>query len=144
MRAEGWTVLSLFLTAMILAVSASPPPSVTVDLHPLHGSKISGTATIVHGPKQIDVSITLDGVFIPENSYPAGVYAGTCAKLGASPVYPLTPVIGGRSVTHLDASRMKHDPPQPGPYAIAVFNTAGTQATWCGALPAMHHKPSMH
>ena len=121
-----------------IAFAASPPPAIVVKLEPQPGSKLAGTATISHvsmDPPVVDVTITLDGMFIPENSYPAGVYRATCATLGPTPEYRLTPVMGGRSKTRLTPTTMK-----PGPYVVAVFNTAGTHATSCGALPMMHHK----
>ncbi len=126
------------LAAAGIAFAASPPPNVVVKLEPQPGSKIAGTATIAHvalDPPVVDVTIVLDGVFIPENQYPAGVYHATCANPGPTPEYRLTPVMGGRSKTRLKPTTMK-----PGPYVIAVFNTAGTRAMSCGALPMMHHE----
>jgi hypothetical protein len=125
------------LAAVGIAFAATPPPSVVVKLDPAPGSKIAGTATITHAamePPVVDVTIVLDGVFIPENEYPAGVYHSTCAKVTNTPEYRLKPVIGGKSTT-----RVKPSPMKPGPYVIAVFNTAGTHAISCGALPMMHH-----
>ena len=58
--------------------------------------------------------------------------------LSAKPLYVLKPVVGGHSMTHLDAKRA-YAGRQTGPYLIAVLNTAGTQPMWCGALPAMQH-----
>ncbi|MBV8369066.1 MAG: hypothetical protein JO036_09115 [Candidatus Eremiobacteraeota bacterium] len=128
----------LFVVPLALAfIAATPPPPVKVPLLPQHGSKMSGTATLAHRmvkPPVVDVAIVLDGVFIPENRYPAGVYTGTCAKLSAEPAYELKPVVGGRSDTVV-----KVNPPKPGPYVIAVLNTAGTQTISCGALPMMRH-----
>jgi hypothetical protein len=119
------------------ATAVSPAhPQFAVKLEPQHGSKIGGTATIVHAPSPtaVTVTIVLDGVFIPENRYPAGVYAGTCAKLPAEPAYRLEPVMGGKSTTRLQVK-----PPMSGPYAIAVFRTDGSQTMSCGELPAMKH-----
>jgi hypothetical protein len=109
-----------------------------LKLRPQHGSGIAGTATIVHAPSppgNVTVTIVLDGVFVPENRYPAGVYGGTCAKLPASPAYRLAPVVGGRSTTRLRGVK----PPVSGPYAIAVFRTDGSQTMSCGELPIMKH-----
>ena len=129
---------ALALAAAGIAFAASPPPAIVVKLEPQPGSKLAGTATISHvsmDPPVVVVTIALDGMFIPENSYPAGVYHATCATLGPTPEYPLTPVMGGRSKTRLTPTTMK-----PGPYVVAVFNTAGTHAISCGALPMMHHR----
>jgi hypothetical protein len=123
-----------------IAFAASAPPNVVVKLEPQPGSKIAGTATISHvsmDPPLVDVTIVLDGVFIPENLYPAGVYNATCANLGPTPEYRLTPVMGGRSKTRVKPTAMK-----PGPYVVAVFDTAGTHAISCGALPMRHHRRS--
>jgi hypothetical protein len=125
------------LAVVGIAFAATPPPSVVVKLDPQNGSKIAGNATITHvamEPPVVDVTIVLDGVFIPENEYPAGVYRGTCAKMGTTPEYRLKPVIGGRSNTRVKPTAMK-----PGPYLVAVFNTAGTHTMSCGALPMVHH-----
>jgi hypothetical protein len=130
--------LAAMLALAGIASAASPPPAtVVVKLEPQPGSKIAGTATITHveaAPPVATVTIVLDGMFIPENQYPAGVYNTTCSNLGAKPEYPLTPVMSGRSETRLRPHAMK-----PGPYVIAVFNTAGTHAISCGVLPAMQH-----
>jgi hypothetical protein len=129
--------LAATLAAAGTAFAATPPPSVKITLDAQPGSKIAGTATITHvamEPPVVDVAIVLDGVFIPENEYPAGVYRGTCGKLGTTPAYRLKPVIGGSSKTRVKPTTMK-----PGPYAIAVFNTAGTHTMSCGELPMMHH-----
>lgn len=120
-----------------IASAASPPPKVVVKLEAQPGSKIAGTATIAHvamDPPVVTVTIVLDGMFIPENQYPAGVYNASCSSLGSKPEYELTPVMSGRSETSVKPHAMK-----PGPYVIAVFNTAGTHAISCGALPMMHH-----
>ena len=120
-----------------IASASSPPPKVVVKLEPQPGSKIAGTATITHAatdPPVATVTIVLDGVFIPENHYPAGVYNASCANLGPKPEYELTPVTGGRSETRVKPHAMK-----PGPYVIAVFNTTGTRAMSCGALAMMRH-----
>jgi len=133
---SSWLALALALAVAGAAVADTP--SVKVPLLPQNGSKIGGTATITHlsvkAPAVVDVRIVLDGVFIPENRYPAGVYAGTCSKMGAEPAYELNPVVGGRSDTRLHVSA-----PKPGPYVVAVFNTTETKTMSCGALPAMKH-----
>jgi len=127
--------LALVLSTSALAASPAHP-RFEVKLEPQNGSKIGGTATIVHEspPPAVVVTIVLDGVFIPENQYPAGVYAGTCAKLAAEPAYRLEPVMGGRSTTRLTVKR-----PMSGPYAIAVFRTDGKRTMSCGELPMMKH-----
>ena len=124
--------LASMLAALGSATAATHPSSIEVKLDPQHGSKISGRATITHvseHPLVADVVIVLDGVFIPENRYPAGIYVGTCARMSAEPVYRLKPVVGGRSKT-----RVAEGTPPPGPYVLAVFDTAAKQALWCGAL----------
>jgi len=125
-----------------VALAASPPPAVVVKLDPQPGSKIPGKATITHvsmDPPVVEVKIVLDGVFIPENQYPAGVYHATCASPGPAPEYKLTPVMGGTSTT-----RVKPNAMLPGTYVIAVFDTKGTHPISCGALPMMHQHAHEH
>jgi hypothetical protein len=123
-----------------IAFAATPPPSFLVKLDPQHGSKIAGTATIVHGstePPVVDVTIVLDAVFIPENQYPAGVYAGTCGKLATAPLYRLNPVVGGRSKTEVQPT-MKRPKRKPNwRFSVAVFDTTGAHTISCGTLPTM-------
>lgn len=127
-----------FPLAVVFAGAAAAGPVVKIPLLAQHGSKIGGSATLAHvsmKPLVVDVSIVLDGVFIPEAEYPAGLYTGTCAKMSAEPAYPLKPVMGGRSETRLRASA-----PKPGPYVIAVLKKEGGETMACGALPEMKHK----
>jgi len=132
-------MLALPFALVIGSVAVADVPPVNVPLLPQSGSRIGGTATFTHvsmKPAVVDVRIVLDGVFIPENQYPAGIYAGTCSKMGADPAYKLNPVVGGSSDT-----RLRGVAPKSGPYVVAVFKTTGTQTMSCGALPAMKHKP---
>ncbi len=130
-------LLALPFALIVGSAAVADVPPVKVPLLPQHGSRIGGTATFTHlsmKPAVVDVRIVLDGVFIPENQYPAGIYAGTCSKLDGDPAYKLSPVIGGRSDTRLQGVA-----PKSGPYVVAVFKTSGTQTMSCGALPAMKH-----
>ena len=141
-------MLALVVAAMLgaagVAVAAAPSQSIEVKLRPQHGSKIGGTATIVHLANKNDVSIVLHGVFVPENRYPAGIYNGTCGNLSAAPDYELTPVMGGLSTTHLKLNRSKRGRPLYPSYAVAVFNLAGTQTMSCGEFsPAAHEDARM-
>jgi hypothetical protein len=43
--------------------------------------------------------------------------------------------MGGRSETRVKPTKMS-----PGPYVVAVLDTAGAHAISCGALPMMHHR----
>src|SRR6202035_5799056 len=128
-------VCAATLAAVSVAFAATPPPSFLVKLDPQNGSKIAGTATIAHlstEPPTVDVTIVLDGVFIPENQYPAGVYRGTCGKIGATPEYRLNPVVGGRSKTEVNPSMKRSKRKSNREYSVAVFNTAGTHTISCG------------
>jgi hypothetical protein len=132
-------VFALPLALAVGSVAVADAPSVKVPLLPQHGSRIGGTAAITHlsvKPAVVDVLIVLDGVFIPENQYPAGIYVGTCSKMGTDPAYKLNPVVGGGSDT-----RLRGVAPKSGSYVVAVFNTMGTQTMSCGALPRMKHQP---
>ena len=139
MRISALTLVAT-LAAAGTAFAATAPPSIKVTLDPQPGSKIAGTATIVHSatePPVVDVTIVLDGVFIPENEYPAGVYRSTCAKLASTAEYRLNPVVGGRSKTEVKPAMKRSKRKSNWSYSIAVFNTAGTRAISCGALPMM-------
>jgi hypothetical protein len=132
-------LLALPFALIVGGAAVADVPLVKVALLPQHGSRIGGTAAITHlsvKPAVVDVRIVLDGVFIPENEYPAGIYAGTCSKMGADPAYQLNPVVGGSSDT-----RLRGVAPKSGSYVVAVFNTMGTQTMSCGALPRMKHQP---
>jgi len=125
------------LLAMLLGGAAIAKQSATggtIPLQPQHESKIGGKATIAHGisPNTATVTITLDGVFIPETEYPAGIYRGACATITPrlKPLYELTPVQGGRSTTNLKART-----PIAGEYAIAVWNPKMTKTMSCGGGP---------
>jgi hypothetical protein len=131
------SLLVVPLLAMLLggaAIAKQSASGVTIPLEPQHGSKIGGKATIVHGisPNTAIVTITLDGVFIPETQYPAGIYRGACAMITPrlKPMYELTPVQGGRSTTNLKART-----PIPGKYAIAVWDPKMTKTMSCGGGP---------
>jgi hypothetical protein len=128
----------IVLAAALATTSAAPAQTaMQFPLLPQHGSKISGKATITHvseKPLVADVVVVLNGMFIPENRYPAGIYTGTCARMSAEPVYELKPVVGGRS-----KSRITEGNPPPGPYVLAVLDTAEKQTLWCGAFPSYKH-----
>ena len=131
------SMLVVPLLAMLLggaAIAKQSSSGVTILLEPQHGSKIGGKGTIVHGisPNTAIATITLDGVFIPETQYPAGIYRGACAMITPSlkPMYELTPVQGGRSTTNLKART-----PISGKYAIAVWDPKMTKTMSCGGGP---------
>ncbi|MBV9409143.1 MAG: hypothetical protein JO164_09970 [Candidatus Eremiobacteraeota bacterium] len=136
----------LAVGAPALAQSPSPAPApasspgapqMTIPLAPQHDSKISGHAAFTHvsvHPLVVDVQLTLDGVFIPENSYPAGIYTGTCASMSAKPAFTLKPLVGGTSLTRVTEA----NPPR-GPFAVAVFDTTGAHTIACGELPTRSH-----
>lgn len=92
--------------AMAKTKSSITPVMWRIQLSPRNGSKIDGVATIVlHGlkrPASAVVTIKLNGVFIPEASYPAAIYAGPCRdSYRQLPVVRLNPVQGGQSRTEI-------------------------------------------
>ncbi|MBV8750720.1 MAG: hypothetical protein JO103_13525 [Candidatus Eremiobacteraeota bacterium] len=138
--------LMLALGATGVAQSPSPAPApasspagpqMTIPLAPQHDSKLGGHAAFTHvsmNPLVVDVQVTLDGVFVPENSYPAGIYTGTCASMSAKPAFTLKPLVGGTSLT-----RVTEPNPPRGPFAVAVFDTTGAHTIACGELPTRSH-----
>jgi hypothetical protein len=97
----------LSLVALLaLVAAASPAPaadSITVKLGPQNSSGESGTATLTKaGDKQTKVVLSVQGG--PPDAQPTHIHKGTCSKLDPKPAYPLSPVVGGKSETVVNAS----------------------------------------
>ena len=86
------------------ALAQAAPPAVTVPLVPENGFKLPGTATLVATAGTspgTSVTVLINGFFIPEDSYPAGIYAGTCRAFAAGTRVALVPLSSGKSVSTL-------------------------------------------
>ncbi len=126
------------LAAGILAFSLSIPTafaadSVTVQLSPENASGESGTATLTAMGDQTQVVIDLSGA--PATGQPAHIHNGQCGPtLNPKPLYPLTPVVGGKSTTMVAAKLSDmttggfainlHKSPQDIPTYVACGNIA--------------------
>ena len=83
------------------APSAAPP--VTLQLHELNGSGVSGIVTMTsidEGHTLVEVDVNAAG----HSDMPAHIHPGTCAELVPQPKYALQSVIEGRSSTAVTAS----------------------------------------
>jgi Cu/Zn superoxide dismutase len=100
------TVSCLVLALAVVVGGASIAPaadSVTVKLSPQNSSGESGTATLTKaGDKQTKVVLSVTGA--PSEAQPTHIHKGTCAKLDPKPAFPLSPVVGGKSETTVNAS----------------------------------------
>src|SRR5215208_4246585 len=82
---------------------ASAADSVTVKLAPQSSSGESGTATLTKsGDKQTKVVLSVQGG--PADAQPTHIHKGTCDQLDPKPAFPLSPVVGGKSETVVNAS----------------------------------------
>jgi len=82
---------------------ASAADSVTVKLGPESNSGESGTATLTKsGDKQTKVVLSVQGG--PADAQPVHIHKGSCDNLDPKPAYPLSPVVGGKSETVVNAS----------------------------------------
>src|SRR5437879_3003409 len=71
-----------------------------VTMNAQNGSGESGTATLSEENGQL--MVTLDLANGPAGPQPAHIHRGTCATLDPKPLYPLTSVTNGKSVTNLN------------------------------------------
>ena len=98
----------LLILGVVLLAMGGPQPSqaagpVTVTLKPQNNSGESGTATLSDegGKTKVVVSVTGQPAGTPQ---PMHIHKGTCDKLDPKPAYPLSPVVGGKSETTVNAS----------------------------------------
>jgi hypothetical protein len=116
------------------AAPASPEAAqaVTVDLHELNDSGLSGTATLTdNGDGTTTVELAIDG---PAGDNPAHIHEGTCDSLDPNPLYPLNNVdADGSSVIDLDVPL---DELLGGEFAINVHKSAAEIAVYvtCGNI----------
>jgi hypothetical protein len=94
-------LLSAALFAASISVSAAADHRVFA-IEAQNGSGIHGTVTLTAQGEKTLVELALVGTGAGA-SHPAHVHPGPCAKLDPKPTYPLAPVIGGVSVTEVNA-----------------------------------------
>src|SRR5262249_18818141 len=130
--------VSIAMVGFVLIGGVAPlqaADSVTVKLEPQSSSSESGTATLTKsGDKQTKVVLNLEGA--PSSAQPVHIHKGTCDKLDPKPAYPLSPVVGGKSETTVNASL---DSLEKGGYAINGHKSAQDVATYvfCGPIGSM-------
>ena len=123
----------LLLGATSFALAAD---SATTSLKPQNNSGESGTATLTKaGDNQTKVVLEVQGT--PAGvSQPVHIHKGSCDKLDPKPLYPLSPVVNGKSETTIKASL---DSLQKGGYAINGHKSAQEASTYvfCGDIAKM-------
>jgi Cu/Zn superoxide dismutase len=87
--------------AIPLAAQAKKSDSKTYPLAAQNASGETGSVTLTPDGDKTMVSVTLKGA--PADAQPAHIHPGTCAKLDPAPKYPLSNVVGGKSMTTVDA-----------------------------------------
>lgn len=94
------------LGAVLFAgIPGAAAPSAVFLMHARNGSKLDGTVILERtlgpaGRPAVSVAIKLNGVFIPEAMFPAGIYAGGCTNtLNGPPKWALRAVQNGTSTT---------------------------------------------
>lgn len=75
--------------------------SMKIALATLNNSGVKGEAVLTPKGEKTEVTLTLVGA--TPDAHPAHIHEGACPMLGAVK-YPLSPVVGGKSVTLVDAS----------------------------------------
>jgi hypothetical protein len=107
--------------------------SVTVHLAPQNHSGETATATLTQtGANTVVSVVTMHGPKLPQ---PIHIHKGTCAKLNPQPYYPLTTVLGGKSVTTLKGVSLKSL--ENGNFAINIHHSTSDIPTYyaCGNIP---------
>jgi hypothetical protein len=117
----------------------SQSSSAVFPMSPRNGSKLSGQVTLAHaegpaGEAAVSVSIKLDGVFIPEAAYPAGIYGGSCTdSVTHAPKWKLNEVKTGESTTVLFGQTLQSL--EASLYCVSVQSeTSPTEVICCGVL----------
>jgi hypothetical protein len=98
------TFIALVLIGFVAGAShALAADSMTVPIKSQSGSNESGTATLTRvGDKQTKVVLDVPGA--PAAAQPVHIHKGTCAQLDPKPAFPLSPLVGGKSETVVNAS----------------------------------------
>jgi hypothetical protein len=87
--------------AAMKAVDSTMPGEMTVTLATENNSGEKGTATLKEVAGKTVVTVDLTGA--PAEAQPAHIHVGNCPAVGAI-AYNLTNVVGGKSITTLDAT----------------------------------------
>ncbi len=107
--------------------------SLQINMGQQNNSGEAGNAAVVDENGGVNVTIHIKSE--PKGaSQPAHIHKGTCTKLDPAPWKPLTPVIDGKSMTHLKGISVAEL--KKGKYAINVHKSANDLKTYvsCGDL----------
>jgi hypothetical protein len=138
MKIISWVAAIALVPLVAVAASAqsSPAPgTVTVPITAQNGSGESGTATLVQSGSDVTVTLTLNNS--GSDPQPAHIHPGTCANLNPVPVYPLSNVVNGTSVSTVKGVTVASL--QTGAFAINVHKSTSDLKTYvaCGDIPKM-------
>jgi len=139
-------VLALGASGLAVAQTAAPmmspaPGSVIVKLAAQNSSGETGTAALTQTGPDVSVSVTMTGAGTV--AQPIHIHEGTCAKLNPKPLYPLTTVQNGTSMTTL--KNMQLSALQTGGFAINVHKSTTDIPAYvaCGDIPKSTAKGAM-
>ncbi|HVB96834.1 MAG TPA: CHRD domain-containing protein [Chloroflexota bacterium] len=121
--------------AVLSIGSAFAQGTVTVNLAPINGSGISGTAQLIDKGNQTEVVVNVTGE-PAAGSEPMHIHSGQCGPTLGKVVHPLKNVEGGTSDTTVNATLASL---QTGGFAINVHESAAKISTYvaCGNIPAL-------
>jgi hypothetical protein len=136
-------VVSLAVLAVVFARwqslaadSATTPQAapVVVPVAPQSDSKQTGSATLTataDNKTQVVVSVTGEPAGAQE---PAHIHQGSCKNLNPKPVFPLNPIVDGKSTTIVDAPLLTL---QSGQFAINAHQSTTNIGVYvaCGDIP---------
>jgi hypothetical protein len=128
-------VAATFVATLAFSSVAYTQESVEVTLSEQNGSGITGTAMLEDmGDGTTQVTVTLDGA--GAGPQPIHIHPGTCATLDPKPVFPLTNVMNGESITVVEASLADIQAAQ---HAINVHKSPEEAAVYvaCGDIAMM-------
>jgi hypothetical protein len=139
-------VLALGASGLAVAQTAAPmmspaPGSVIVKLAAQNNSGETGTAALTQTGPDVSVSVTMTGAGTV--AQPIHIHEGSCAKLNPQPLYPLTTVQNGMSMTTL--KNMQLSALQTGGFAINVHKSTTDIPAYvaCGDIPKSTAKGAM-
>jgi hypothetical protein len=119
----------------------APAAAVTVKLAAQNDSGETGTAVLTQVGDDVTVSAVMTGA--GSVAQPIHIHEGTCAKLNPKPLYPLTTVQDGKSVTTLKG--LKLTSLETGGFAINVHKSLTDIPAYvaCGDIPKAAVKSAM-
>jgi hypothetical protein len=127
-------IVAAALASSVAAFAQTPAPATaTVKLSAENNSGETGTVTLAQAGPDVTVNAQITGA--GTTPQPIHIHKGTCAKLDPTPLYPLTTVQNGSSVTTL--KNVKLSQLETGAFAINVHKSTTDIGTYvaCGDIP---------